>query len=458
MVSAETLTDDIVRELVHLIGIARPSAEPNGRIIRHIQSVLEPLGYMTRQFISAGLAGNHINLYCAKSRKPTLLFCAHTDTVPPGDQSRWTETLQDPWNAKVKEGRVYGLGASDTLGSIALLLSLARHNLLFEESALLFTAQEEIGALGAYDVLRLEGVPGSVELVVVCEPTNNLVVLGEKGYVPFDIVIRGIIDRNAKGRVEEDDVKVLLVVGQEAHSARPAQGKNAIFETAAMEDVEEIADSHVVLSMECRGVRNKVPGLCAVRYCEKKSLKSYGKHTEWQLKKLLPFLRRLQEFQSELAETRDDRFQPPEVTFNAGSLTAMMDEVVIACDLRPLPGQDGSAIVSRILETARAMLGESNVSLRIPHGPIPPVWSEIPKFIEDELRDRIDPYGKSAYTEAAMFVQAGFRAVICGPGNLLVHRANEYIDISALEEGSRLYQRLSRLSHKMRQRKWTLET
>jgi acetylornithine deacetylase/succinyl-diaminopimelate desuccinylase-like protein len=271
-------------------------------------------------------------------------------------------------------------------------------------------------------------------------------------------VIKGLIDRNAKGRVEEDDVKVLLVVGQEAHSARPAQGKNAIFEAACMEDVEEIADNHVVLSMECRGVRNKVPGLCAVRYCERKSLRSYGKHTEWQLKRLLSFLCRLQEMQGELAEIRDLRFHPPEVTLNAGSLTAMMDEIVIACDLRPLPGQDCREFTSRILDMGRAMLGEANVSLRFPHGPIPPVWSEVPKFIEEELADRIDPYGKSAYTEAAMFVQAGFRAIICGPGNLLVHRANEYIDISALEEGSRLYQRLSRLSHKMRQRKWTLET
>jgi len=458
MVTSEALVDDIVRELVHLIGVARPSFEPNGRIIKHIQSVLEPLGYITRQFISTGVAGCHTNLYCSKSTRPTLLFCAHTDTVPPGDYSRWTETFQDPWNAKVKEGRVYGLGASDTLGSIAVLLSLARNNLLFDNTALLFTAQEEIGALGAYDVLRLEGVPGSVDLVVVCEPTNNLVVLGEKGYVPFDIVIRGLIDRNARGKVDEDDVKVLLVVGQEAHSARPSQGKNAIFEAACMEDVEEIASTHVVLSVECRGVRNKVPGLCAIRYCERKSLKPYGRHTEWNLPVLLTFLRRLQDLQGELAEIRDERFHPPEVTLNAGSLVAMMDEIVIACDLRPVPGQDGSALLSYILKTARAMVGEDKVTLRFPHGPIPPVWCEIPKFIREELADRIDPYGKSAYTEAAMFVQAGFRAVICGPGNLLVHRPNEYVDITALEEGARLYQRIARLSQKLRKRKWTLET
>ncbi len=432
----------VVEELVTLIGLARSSGESNQGIVAHLSRLYQDLGWRLRRYPRDD-QGAVTNLLATRSDRPTVLFCVHTDTVPPGDPTLWTATGHRPRSAHVDGKRVHGLGASDTLGSMAVLNALSREGAWPDSVAILFSADEEAGALGAADTLRMGGIPDSVRFVVVCEPTNNLVVRGEKGYVPFDVVARGVLHPARPGHVDDADVKVLLVVGQEAHSARPEQGRNALFEAAHMEDVEDVA-CEVVISVDCRGVRNKVPGLCAVSYATRDRLRPGGTHSAWDLKPILAFLRRLQAISDEMSEVRDERFRPPQVTLNAGSLESVADEVVLACDLRPVPGLDHRPILDRVLAEAREVFPDA--TLRFPHPPLPAVWTALPTAIEAEVTDRIDPFGKSAYTEAAVFAPAGFPTVIAGPGNLLVHRANEYVDVTALEAARDLYLRLASLA------------
>ena len=54
---------------------------------------------------------------------PALGMMGHYNTVPIGDRARWTI---DPLAAVVREGRIYGLGASDQKGGIAALLVATR--------------------------------------------------------------------------------------------------------------------------------------------------------------------------------------------------------------------------------------------------------------------------------------------------------------------------------------------
>ncbi len=437
-------TDDLVDELKTLIGLARSSGESNRGIIAHLTRLYQDLGWRLRRY-PRDERGEVVNLLAYRSDEPVVLFCVHTDTVPPGDPTLWTATGHIPRSARVDGGRVFGLGASDTLGSMAVLNAMAREGAWPDFVAILFSADEEIGALGAADALRMGAVPGSVRLVVVCEPTNNLVVPGQKGYVPFDVVARGVLHLAKPGHLDDTDVKVMLVVGQEAHSARPDEGKNALFEAAQMEDVEALA-SEVVLRLDCRGVRNKVPGLCAVSYAPRDRLRPGGTHTEWDLAPILAFLRRLQAIAEDLSRVRDDRFRPPQVTLNAGAVEPVMDEVVLACDLRPVPGLDHCRVLDRVLAEARAVFPDA--TLRFPHSPLPAVWTALPRAIRANLADRLDPFGKSAYTEAAVFAPAGFPSVIAGPGNLLVHRPNEYVDVEALVAAKDLYLRLANLTQR----------
>ena len=53
---------------------------------------------------------------------PTLLWNAHLDTVPAGNRDAWQS---DPFGADLRDGRIYGRGASDCKGGVAAMLAAA---------------------------------------------------------------------------------------------------------------------------------------------------------------------------------------------------------------------------------------------------------------------------------------------------------------------------------------------
>ena len=101
---------------------------------------------------------------------PSLLYHAHIDTVPLGQNARWSV---DPFAGVVAEGRVYGLGSVDDKAPLAAMLQAA-------------------AALGA-QVAKLKG-----RLVVVCAAEEEVggrlgtKWLVDNGHVPAcDFVVVG---------------------------------------------------------------------------------------------------------------------------------------------------------------------------------------------------------------------------------------------------------------------------
>ena len=75
------------------------------------------------------------------SGSPRILVNAHLDTVPPG--SGWSV---DPYGGELREGRVYGRGASDNKAGVAAMLAVAKalKGVSLEGTLiLLFTSREE---------------------------------------------------------------------------------------------------------------------------------------------------------------------------------------------------------------------------------------------------------------------------------------------------------------------------
>lgn len=180
-------------------------------------------------------------------RKPGILLNSHHDTVLPN--SAYT---RDPYDARIEDGKLFGLGSNDAGASLVSLLALFRYyydredlkyNLIIAASA----EEENSGANGITSVMKL--LP-SFDFAIVGEPTEMHLAIAEKGLM--------VLDGHAHG-----------VPG---HAARE-EGDNAIYR--AMKDIawienynfDKVSDQLGKVKMTVTQVNagkqhNVVPALC----------------------------------------------------------------------------------------------------------------------------------------------------------------------------------------------------
>lgn len=135
-----------------------------------------------------------------------LILSGHTDVVP-ADEEGWSS---DPFTVDERDERLYGRGAADMKGFLALAVDLAARvdpGRLVEPLVLIFTYDEELGTLGAAHFHDTWPEDRSLpRRAVIGEPTELEVVRLHKGHL--------------KARWE--------IFGEPAHSAYPHLGVNAI--------------------------------------------------------------------------------------------------------------------------------------------------------------------------------------------------------------------------------------
>ena len=133
--------------------------------------------------------------------KPRLLFAPHTDTVSVDGMTI------DPFSAELRDGKIWGRGASDTKGPMAAMLWALRETrerlpALGHEIWFAGLMSEETSQHGSRALAREE----RFDFVIVAEPTGLDVVHTHKGSAFFYLTTRGVA----------------------AHAARPDLGENAI--------------------------------------------------------------------------------------------------------------------------------------------------------------------------------------------------------------------------------------
>jgi acetylornithine deacetylase len=115
---------------------------------------------------------------------PTLLFCAHLDTVGA------TGMTIPPFEPKVEGNRVYGRGSYDMKGSAAAVLSAVSalaHENLAGRVLVASVADEEYASIGAQDFVRRH----RADACVLTEPSEGRLTLAHKGFVWAEIVTTG---------------------------------------------------------------------------------------------------------------------------------------------------------------------------------------------------------------------------------------------------------------------------
>jgi acetylornithine deacetylase/succinyl-diaminopimelate desuccinylase family protein len=182
----------------------------------------------------------------------TLAFNTHMDTVPEG--TGWTH---GPFAGDQIDGRIYGRGAADAKGPLAAFLAAIEAIVgsgLRLRGDLLMTAvvDEEAGSAGARKL-----VPSiRADLALIGEPTSMQVGIAHRGSLR----------------------PVVVVGGRTAHSSRPEQGVNAIYQSIPVLEAfrayaERIRDrahplcgspSAAVTMMSAGVAENVIPGSCTI--------------------------------------------------------------------------------------------------------------------------------------------------------------------------------------------------
>ncbi|MGH6890917.1 MAG: M20/M25/M40 family metallo-hydrolase, partial [Dongiaceae bacterium] len=198
---------NVIDILDRLVSFASVSARSNLEIIRWIRDYLGELG-IAAEIVPAPDGQPKANLWASigPGAPGGLVLSGHTDVVPVEDQP-WTS---DPFTLTQRDARLYGRGASDMKGFIALCLALVPEMLarpLKVPIHFAFSYDEELGCLGAPHLIAELGrrFPKPA-LAIVGEPTELKLGTRHKGCYSFETE----------------------VVGRDGHSSQTHKGANAI--------------------------------------------------------------------------------------------------------------------------------------------------------------------------------------------------------------------------------------
>ena len=199
-------------ELVAILSdlIALPSPYPPGtsvEICAYTAKRLKKAGYKVEIATHKKGVDNVVARMKGKAKGPVIAFNAHVDTVGVGERSNWKS---DPYKALVKGGLVYGLGAGNCKGSMAVQIWIAeeiarRGGPASGELIFTFVADEENLGPEGMEYLRKSGKVRPDALILGAQTENNLIV-AERGVMWARLTTKG----------------------RAAHAGNPAAGDNAI--------------------------------------------------------------------------------------------------------------------------------------------------------------------------------------------------------------------------------------
>lgn len=192
---------------------------------------------------------------------PTVMLCAHLDTVPPS-----AGYTRDPYDPGTDADRVWGLGSNDDGGSVVAMIGAFRH--FYEATSLPFNLllalsceEERSGPSGTAHlwttdtinrVLNAAGHPGfwTPRHAIIGEPTGGCAATSERGLL--------VIDGEAQG--------------ESGHAARD-EGINALY--IALDDIQRLRNYNfdrispimgrvrlTVTQMTCGTAHNVIPDTC----------------------------------------------------------------------------------------------------------------------------------------------------------------------------------------------------
>jgi len=307
-----------------------------------------------------------------------VVLSGHTDVVPVEGQD-WDT---DPWTVVEKDGRLYGRGTTDMKGFDALALAAVPKALaagIRKPIQIAFSRDEEIGLLGAYDLVReMRPALPKASAVLIGEPTGMKVVSGHKASDIIKVSVRG---HEVHSSIMHEGVSAVMVAGQLVEWIRQ-QTQNNMAETPSEMDALFYPP---FTTLHVGTIKGGTAGNITARDCEfsvdVRAVPSQ-EGTMW-IDQLRDEAARIE---SEMQKINPDTY-------------IKVDLAIVCPGVRP--EENGAAE-----QLARQLTGDN--------------------------ANRTVSYG----TDGGHFQQGGYSTVICGPGDIaLAHQPNEFITVDQFKQG-----------------------
>lgn len=376
----------IAQILCELISIESISSNSNLDIIACIEKILASSGVSARRVPSPDGRKASLLASLGPADRPGVVLSAHTDVVPVDGQA-WTVP---PFAGVLRDARVYGRGATDMKGFLAVVLANVPR---LKEAAiaapvhLAFSYDEEVGCRGAPDLVRaLVQSVAMPALAIVGEPTIMRVVRAHKGKV----------------------ARRLTFTGRTGHSAMPHRAANAV-------------DAAVAIAHALRGLADEeIARGDDAAFDPPYTTIHVGSLHGGSAVNLVPE-RAVLEYEIRTMPGRD-----------AGEILARIDELV-ACERDRLRNNAAEAdIISEEISAYPGLdIGADDAATRL----------------MAQLAGDTQPATTVAFgTEAGLYAQAGIATLVCGPGDMARgHKADEWIGLDELAAANAMMDRLADL-------------
>lgn len=375
-----------VELLSRLVEFQSVSGQPNKDIAAYVENFAVSLGAEVERFMSPDGTQSGLFMTFGPRVAGGIVLSGHMDVVP-ATAKDWTS---DPFCLRLADGRLYGRGAVDMKGFLAICLSVAAElpiSRMTRPLHLAFSYDEEVSCEGVKPIVS--HIISSVlkpEAVIVGEPTEMRVVGAHKGALDWTIHI----------------------LGKAAHSSRPQLGANAIHAAAKLiSEVDRIAREYERQSFPSAALYDVPYPTVGVGVVHGGSAGNViPAHCGFQVE-----ARTLEPGQADAIHQR---------------LSDLARDVVLPC--------------------LRATAPDADVTIT-PRYNIPPLVRE-PSSSAEQLVSRfsVSPSvtAVSYATEAGFFQAAGLPTVVFGPGSIAqAHQVDEYIAVAEFENGKAAFSRIA---------------
>src|SRR4051794_1090184 len=195
-----------------------PGAAGEGEAARFVASWLERAGLEVEAVEPAPGRPSVIGIARGSSGGRSLMLNGHLDTVG-------TETMTEPFEPRLEDGRLYGRGSYDMKGAVAAMLLAAAdcaRRRLPGDVIVVAVADEELASVGTTAVLERV----HPDAAIVCEPTELRVAVAHRGFAGFEIVTHGVAAHGSRPDLGIDAIAKMghVLVGLEELDERLQAG------------------------------------------------------------------------------------------------------------------------------------------------------------------------------------------------------------------------------------------